>query len=61
MSNIAVHIAMLHTIFNTVCTILFIPFVNQIAALAEKLIKPKKGEVPSVYKLDFVASIPKSI
>lgn len=58
-SNIAVHIAMLHTIFNTACTLIFIPFVNQIAALAEKLIQPKKGETPSVYKLDFVASMGK--
>lgn len=59
MGSIAVHISMLHTIFNTTCTILFLPFVNQIAALAEKLIQPKKGETPTVYKLDFVASMGK--
>lgn len=58
-SNMAVNISMLHTVFNVSGTLLFIPFVNQIAKLAEFLIKPKDGETPSVYKLDFIQTLSK--
>lgn len=34
--NITTHIAMLHTIFNICVTLIFIPFVNQIANLAQQ-------------------------
>ena len=37
--NITTHIAMLHTVFNICATLLFIPFVNQIAIIARKVIK----------------------
>ena len=36
--NITTHIAMLHTVFNIFSTLLFIPFVKQIAAIACKVI-----------------------
>ncbi|HAH62442.1 MAG TPA: phosphate:sodium symporter, partial [Treponema sp.] len=52
-SNITYHIAMLHTIFNVITSIIFIPFVNQIAALTEKIIKPKDDETPQEYRLEF--------
>ena len=52
--NITYHIAMLHTVFNVINTAIFLPFANQIAMLAEKLIKPKKDETPDVYHLEFV-------
>lgn len=52
-SNITWHIAMLHTIFNVITALIFLPFVDQIAALTEKIIKPKPDEVPSEYRLDF--------
>lgn len=38
------HIAMLHTLFNTVNTIVLFPFVKQFAALVSRLIKEKPGE-----------------
>lgn len=37
--NITNHIAALHTIFNVCATIIFLPFVNQIAELSRKIIK----------------------
>nr|WP_318715776.1 Na/Pi cotransporter family protein [uncultured Treponema sp.] len=36
--NITTHIAMLHTVFNICATLIFIPFVNQIASIARKII-----------------------
>ncbi|HOE07537.1 MAG TPA: Na/Pi cotransporter family protein, partial [Treponemataceae bacterium] len=53
-SSITTHIAMLHTVFNVMNSLLFLPFVNQLAFLSEKIITPKKGETPDVYKLDFI-------
>ena len=52
--HITYHIAMLHTVFNVINTLVFLPFARQIAALAERIIKPKDDEVAGVYKLDFV-------
>ncbi|WP_041610592.1 Na/Pi cotransporter family protein [Treponema brennaborense] len=53
-ANITFHIAMLHTVFNVLNTLLFLPFTTQIASLTEVLIKPKKDETPDVYRLDFM-------
>ena len=49
--NITTHIAMLHTIFNLCATLIFIPFVDQIASLAKKIIKDNKTEENEHYKL----------
>lgn len=38
------HIAMMHTLFNTVNTLVLLPFVHQYASLLTRMIKPKKGE-----------------
>lgn len=54
-SNITYHIAMLHTMFNVITALIFIPFVNQIAALTEKIIKPKDDETPREYHLEFTS------
>ncbi|MGL4982924.1 MAG: Na/Pi cotransporter family protein [Treponemataceae bacterium] len=54
--DIATQLATLHTVFNVGCSLLFLPFVTQLATLTKKLIKPKKDEVPDVYKLDFITS-----
>ncbi len=43
-ASIGIHIAMLHTVFNTVNTILLLPFVRQYAAFLERIIKEKPGE-----------------
>ena len=44
--DITTHIAMLHTVFNVLATLVFLPFVDQIAILATKIIKdnPKEKE-----------------
>jgi phosphate:Na+ symporter len=52
-NSITTHLAMLHTVFNTTCTLIFLPFVNQIAALVERIIKPGAHEPPPAYTLDF--------
>ena len=49
--NITTHIAMLHTIFNLCATLIFIPFVDQIASLAKKIIKDNRTEENEHYKL----------
>lgn len=53
-SALTAHIAMLHTLFNTINALLFLPFTKQIAALTEKIITPKLGDIPEDYKLDFI-------
>jgi phosphate:Na+ symporter len=40
--GVTVHLAMLHTVFNTVNTVLFLPFVNQFARLVSFLIREDK-------------------
>lgn len=54
--NITTHIAMLHTVFNVCATIIFIPFVNQINKLVTSLIKDKKVEVSTHYKIPIIIS-----
>lgn len=54
--SITTHLAMLHTLFNTINTLIFLPFVNQIARLVESLITPGDHEPPAVYRLDFPLS-----
>lgn len=49
--NITTHIAMLHTIFNLCATLIFIPFVDQIASLAKKIIKDNRTKENEHYKL----------
>ena len=45
---------MLHTVFNTCSTLIFLPFVNQIAMLVSKLIKEPKSQVEKKYKLPLI-------
>ena len=42
--NVAVHIATGHTIFNVTATLVFLPFINQLAKFVIKMIPDKKGE-----------------
>ena len=51
--NITYHIAMLHTMFNVIGTILFLPFTRHIARLTEHIIKEEPGAIPTVYKFEF--------
>lgn len=54
--NITNHIAMLHTIFNTCATLLFLPFVNQIAKCVSVLIKEPKSTDEKNYKFPVILS-----
>lgn len=42
--SIGIHIAMLHTLFNSINTLILLPFVNQYAGFLKWLIKEKPGE-----------------
>src|SRR5690606_18980858 len=51
--NIAAHIAASHTMFNVTATILFVPFVNQLARLVTWLTPaPKVAEKPNLKYLE---------
>ncbi|MDR1903097.1 MAG: Na/Pi cotransporter family protein [Treponema sp.] len=59
-AGVTTHLAMFHTIFNVACTILFLPFVNQIGALVTFLIKDKDtdtGEASGVYRFVYQEGI----
>ncbi len=51
--SVTYHIAMLNTAYKVIATIIFIPFVNQIAELTRHIIKDKPEENSGVYKLEF--------
>ncbi|MDR3302788.1 MAG: Na/Pi cotransporter family protein [Treponema sp.] len=51
-ASITPHIAMFHTVFNILNTLLFFPFVKPFAALVTVLIKDK-DETPHAYRLDY--------
>ncbi len=53
--NIALHIAMMHTVFNTLNTIILLPFINQYAALISWFIKTPKGIEEKPYHLSYVS------
>lgn len=52
-ANIAIRISILHTVFNVSATLCFIPFVNQIVHLSERLIPNKKVDISTSYKIEF--------
>lgn len=45
-------IAMFHTLFNVVCTLIFLPFTNTFVKLSQLLIKDKKEETVKIIKMD---------
>ncbi len=56
--NLPAHLAMFHTVFNVINTLLFIPIINQFAAFVEKVV-PKKGdelEEGEVYQFKYLQS-----
>ncbi|MBQ0051214.1 MAG: Na/Pi cotransporter family protein [Treponema sp.] len=55
--NVTYHIAALNTSFKVIATIIFIPFVNQIAELTRHIIKDKPVEDDGNYHLDFNAEL----
>ncbi|HOV62904.1 MAG TPA: Na/Pi symporter, partial [Spirochaetia bacterium] len=54
-ATIGAHIAMLHTLFNTVNTLILFPFVKQYADFIHRLVKEKPGEVEIRRRLSYVA------
>lgn len=52
-SNIAIRISMLHTIFKTLSTILFLPLQNPLVRLSQKIIKDGSKENPATFRLEF--------
>jgi phosphate:Na+ symporter len=56
--GITSHLAMFHTVFNAINTIIFLPFVNQFALLVQKIIKDKPEEAGlGHYKLSYSSSV----
>jgi phosphate:Na+ symporter len=54
--GITTHLAMLHTVFNSINTILFFPFVRQFARVVTWLVKDDEPEsADQVYKLSYVS------
>lgn len=54
-SNVATHIAMLHTVFNLVNTLLLFPFIGQFTKMLEGLIRERPGEENLPERLRYVA------
>lgn len=52
-SNIAIRISMLHTVFKTLSTVIFLPLQNPIIALSKRIIKEDAKDKSNVYKLEF--------
>lgn len=50
--NSATQIAMFHTLFNVVCTLLFIPFISVFVKLSQLIIKDKKDSLTSTTFMD---------
>lgn len=51
--NITYHLALLNTAFKVIATIMFIPFVSQIANLTRRIIKDKDGDEIKTYHFEF--------
>jgi phosphate:Na+ symporter len=52
-AEVAAHLAMFHSVFNILCTVVFIPFVRQFAALVTFIIKDdvkQESEAPEQYR-----------
>lgn len=56
-SNITTHIAMLHSVFNLCATAIFLPFVDQIAQLAQRFVKSTQKEIDSHYRLPAILPV----
>jgi phosphate:Na+ symporter len=55
-ASITTHIAALHTVFNLLCTLVFLPLTKPIARITERLIPREKDETPGAYRFEFVAA-----
>ncbi len=58
-SNIAIRISMLHTIFKTLSTIIFLPLQNPLVRLTQHLIKDDETDKTKTYKLEYTGLLSK--
>lgn len=56
-ANISIQISLLHTVFNTLTTIILFPLANQLCTLSRIIIKDDKTEKTGVYKLEFQEAV----
>lgn len=56
-ANISIQISILHTVFNTLTTIILFPLANQLCTLSRIIIKDDKTEKKGVYKLEFQEAV----
>ena len=56
-ANISIQISLLHTVFNTLTTIILFPLANQLCTLSRIIIKDDKTEKKGVYKLEFQEAV----
>lgn len=56
-ANISIQISILHTVFNTITTIILFPLANQLCTLSRIIIKDDKTEKKGVYKLEFQEAV----
>ena len=59
LSNIAIRISMLHTVFKTLSTVILLPLQNPIVKLTKILIKDDEKNTSNVYKLEFTGLLAK--
>lgn len=56
-ANISIQISLLHTVFNTLTTVILFPLANQLCTLSRIIIKDDKTEKKGVYKLEFQEAV----
>ncbi|MBM4399112.1 MAG: Na/Pi cotransporter family protein [Candidatus Cloacimonetes bacterium] len=55
-SNIPINLALFHTLFNLFNTILLVGFVQQLAYIVERLVKPSSRDKDTSYKLQYIST-----
>ncbi len=54
--DLPTYLAMFHTVFNVLNTLIFLPFLNQFSNLVCKLVKPRKSESDKNYHFEHITS-----
>ncbi len=54
-AGVTLHLAVLHTVFNRINTLLFFPFVRPFAGLVSFLVKDRDAEAPGPYRLVYAS------
>ena len=56
-ANIGSRIALFHTLFNTINTMIWLPFIDQVARIVEWMVKPNAKESDNEYNLYFASAV----